>query len=70
MGTSGGSPEGDGPSNLTSQGWKDDRVWTGSDPCYPIELFLELLEGESLLFNHDDARCDTFEFWRAFLKQE
>ena len=50
-------------SNLTSQGWKDDRIFTGRDPCYPVELFIELLEGESKIFDfHQDrlaanAKC-------------
>ena len=41
-------------SNLTSQGWKDDRIFTGRDPCYPVELFIELLEGESKIFDFQD----------------
>ena len=40
--------------NLTSQGWKDDRIFTGRDPCYPVELFIELLEGESKIFDFQD----------------
>ena len=36
--------------------WKDDRVFTGDNPCYPIELFIALMEGEALLLQHDQAK--------------
>ena len=36
--------------------WRENRIFTGTDPCYPIELFIALIEGEAELFLHNQAR--------------
>ena len=36
--------------------WRDDRVFTGNDPSYPIELFIALVEGEAKFLQQDEAR--------------
>ena len=50
-----GYPEGEGKNS-----WRDDRIFTGDDPCYPVELFIALIEGEASIFNHDQV-------WTQFL---
>ena len=42
--------------SLHSISWIENRIFTGNDPCYPIELFIALIEGEAELFHHDQAR--------------
>ena len=42
--------------NEELRNWKNDRIFTGCNPCYPVELFIALIEGEAEFLHHDESR--------------